>query len=64
MVIDRFEGNYAVIELDNGNFENMPRLLLPTNAKEGDKIIISIDTNETLARKEDIKSKMNKLFLD
>ena len=64
MIIDRFEGNYAVIELENGSFENMPRTLLPANAKEGDCIIISIDNNTTAERAKRIENKMNKLFLD
>ena len=64
MIIDRFEGKYAVIELENGSFENMPRTLLPANAKEGDYIIISIDNNATAERAKRIEGKMNRLFRD
>ena len=64
MIIDRFEGSFAVIELENGVFENMPKTLLPKNSKEGDIIIISISDNETLARKENIKNKIDRLFAD
>ena len=63
-IIDRFEGNFAVVELDNGKTENLPKALLPTGAKEGDCIIITIDKNTTADNKERIKNKMNKLFLD
>ena len=64
MIIDRFEGKFAVVELDNGSFENIPKALLPTGAKEGDCIIITIDENTTADKKEKIKNKMNKLFQD
>ena len=40
LIIDRFEGDIAVIE--NGDeMIDIPRLLLPENAKEGDVIIQS-----------------------
>ena len=64
MIIDRFEGNYAVIELENGSFENMPKTRLPANAKEGDCITISIDNNATAERAKRIENKMNRLFRD
>ena len=63
-IIDRFEGDFAVVELDNGNFENMPKTFLPQNAKEGDCIIISIDSNTTTKAKKRIEKKMNNLFVD
>lgn len=34
--IDRFEGDFAVLELDAGKFVEKKRALLPENAKEGD----------------------------
>ncbi|KJS16652.1 MAG: hypothetical protein VR69_08290 [Peptococcaceae bacterium BRH_c4b] len=42
LVIDRFEGDWAVMELGRKVF-NIPRLLLPAEAKEGD--VINIDTS-------------------
>ena len=50
VIIDRFEGEYAVVEIDEGNFVNIPKILLGS-AKEGDVISIDIDTDETLKRK-------------
>jgi hypothetical protein len=35
VVIDRFEGEIAVIELENGDMVDIPKKILPNNAKEG-----------------------------
>lgn len=40
--IDRFEGNFAVIELANGKMMDVPRNALPKNAKEGAWLDLSI----------------------
>ena len=34
-IIDRFEGDIAVCEKDDGTFEQIPRAELPANAREG-----------------------------
>lgn len=62
-IIDRFEGDYAVIESGDRQIFNLPRILMPT-AKEGDVISISvaIDDNEAKARQERIKNMMNNFF--
>ena len=58
-VIDRFEGNYAVIEMADGTMKNILRAILPFDAKEGDVIeldehgVIMIDEDETEDRKKD-----------
>ena len=61
VIIDRFEGEYAVVEIDEGSFVNIPKILLGS-AKEGDVISIDIDTDETLKRKNEIDNLMNDLF--
>ena len=38
-IIDRFEGKFAVCEVDEGEFINLPRSLFP-DAKEGDTVTI------------------------
>lgn len=40
-IIDRIEGEFAVLEIDEGEFINAPRENFP-NAKEGDTVIIEI----------------------
>jgi hypothetical protein len=63
VVIDRFEGDFAVVELPDLTFVNVPRLLFP-DAKEHDVIDISVDKQETESRKKRIHDLMNTLFTD
>lgn len=41
LIIDRFEGDIAVLENDDGNMQNVSRALLPENACEGDILVYS-----------------------
>lgn len=59
VVIDRFEGEFAVVELDEGSFADMPRSLLP-NAKEGDTVTIEVHHDDE--RRQRIKSLADELF--
>lgn len=43
MIIDRFEGDFAVIELETGKKINMSKELLPSDAKEGNVIKIIVE---------------------
>jgi hypothetical protein len=60
VIIDRFEGNFAVVELANQEMIDVPKVLFP-NAKQGDVIDISINHNETDKRKKKINDLFNKL---
>lgn len=72
-IIDRFEGNYAVVETDDKSTINIPIEQI-NNALEGDVIkynILSeghfeviIDKKETEIRKKAINNLMNELFID
>lgn len=62
MMIDRFEGDYAVIEIAENVFRNIPRILLPCDAKEGDEVIIM--TNENKSKVKENKRRLGKLFVD
>ena len=43
IIIDRFEGNFAVVEFDEGSgFADMPVELIPPEAREGDVINLSL----------------------
>jgi hypothetical protein len=64
VIIDRFEGAYAVVELEDKQFVNMPRELLPAGAKEGSVISIMIDQEETNKRRKGIEGLMNQLWTD
>jgi hypothetical protein len=61
LIIDRFEGDFAVVETSDG-FINIPRIDIPNNSGEGDVLIVSVDKNESDARKKRIDSMMNSLF--
>lgn len=63
LIIDRFEGGMAVIEYEGGTF-NLPRNLLPSEAKEGDviRILITVDNEETEKRRKRIRELMNDVF--
>ena len=63
VIIDRFEGDYAVVEIEVGKCVNLPKVLVP-NSKEGDVINIEIDTIETNNRKNKINDLMKNLFED
>lgn len=66
VIIDRFEGNMAVIEYPDRTMVNIPRSQLPPGAAEGDVLIIGedgihIDADETAARKKRIADRFNRL---
>ena len=63
VIIDRFEGDYAVVEIDVGKFVNMPKILVP-NAHEGDVVHISVEHDKTKEREDKIEDLMNRLFQD
>lgn len=62
VIIDRIEGDLAVLELENGEFINVDIRILPSNAMEGSIITISCDENETDKKRTEVKQKMNAIF--
>jgi len=67
VIVDRFEGEYAVCEKEDRTMMDISKKNLPTGVKEGDVLIIngdiiSIDKDETEKRKENIKNLMDKLW--
>lgn len=65
-IIDRFEGDIAVIEYEKGKFFNLPRFLIPGEASEGDSITIEIKIDEDAAHGNDerIRTLIEELFED
>lgn len=61
-IIDRIEENFAVVELEDKKMINMPIELLPSGAKEGDVLSITVDKNETEARRRRIEKLMGDLW--
>lgn len=62
VIIDRIEGGFAVVELENGSHFNLPTGLLPEGAKEGSVIDISLDKAAEEKKRRDISRLENKLF--
>lgn len=67
VVIDRFEGNYAVCETEDKKMINIEIAKLSPGAKEGDVLLIignniKIDTEKTSEKKNEIKKLMDELW--
>ncbi|MCC8014048.1 MAG: DUF3006 domain-containing protein [Eubacterium sp.] len=62
VIIDRFENDFAVVELEDLTTVNVPRAIIPADAKEGSVLSIRCDEEETEKRRRKLKSKMNALF--
>ncbi len=65
-IIDRFEGEFAVLEKETGGTIDVPKDKIP-NAKEGDVILFEngayiINEEETQRRREMITEKMRKIL--
>ena len=64
IIIDRFEGNIAVVELEDGSIIDCLKAILPPNAKEGSIIDITVDEKATEEKLQKVTERMNKLFKD
>jgi len=67
-VIDRFEGDLAVLEID-GSIKHVPRYEIPEAAREGDILILwrgvwTIDKGSTRNRKKEITALGEELWED
>ena len=63
-IIDRFEGDWAIIETENRHTFNLSRFVLPPGIKKGDVISIQvgIDLVATKERAEKSKRMIDNLF--
>ena len=61
VIVDRIEGDYAVVEIDKGKMCNLPIEVVP-NVKEGDIVTITINKDKTEERKKIIEELMNSVF--
>jgi hypothetical protein len=66
-IIDRFEGNYAVIEWNGSEMKDILRNFLPKDCKEGDVIhqigeSYVVDRKETEQRKKEIEELAKNLW--
>lgn len=66
-VIDRFEGEFCVVEMENGSMKDIRVTEIPVGSKEGDVLRfkdhnISFDKIETEKRKHEIEELMKDMF--
>lgn len=61
VIIDRFEEDKAIVELENGDMQHLSSKLLPAMAAEGDVLTIEIDEEETERRKNRLNELLNGL---
>lgn len=66
-IIDRFEGDTAVLEDENKEFLNVQKSILPENSNESDCLVFEdgkyiIDEETTKELKEEISDLMDELF--
>ena len=61
VIIDRFEGGYAVAVLENGETAEISKKLLP-RAKEGDVIRITYDKTATERRRREAREAFDSLL--
>ncbi len=64
-IIDRFEGEYALIEYKRRIF-HIPKMLVPKGVKPGDviNILITVDQEATARRKQSIEQLAGQVFED
>lgn len=55
VIIDRFEASYAVVELDDKTMVDLPKVLVPEGASEGDVLEIAVSVDKTNERKQRIE---------
>ena len=62
IIIDRFEGKYALVELEDKQVVEIPKVILPHGSSEGDVIVLMIDQKATENRRKDLKNLMDSLW--
>ena len=61
VIIDRFEGDFAVVEMPDKTFLNVPKALF-SGLSEGDAVKIEKDSDETEKRKRNAQKAFSSLF--
>ena len=63
VIIDRFEGDYAIVEIEVGKVISVPSILFK-DAKEGAVFNIELDNEERNKRTKNMQKLVNDLFED
>jgi hypothetical protein len=68
LIVDRFEGNYAICEREDKSMIHVPKYKLPLRCKEGDVLIKNSDgmyqpdTDASALKEKRIREKLNRLL--
>lgn len=68
LIIDRFEGEYAVCEEEDGRFTKLPKVFLPGGCREGDCLVPlpggawQVDRAATAQRRKRIQEMLGDLY--
>ena len=60
LVVDRFEGDRVILDADGVRLE-LPRALVPADAKEGDVLRLVVDAAGTAARRDAAAGRLERL---
>lgn len=63
-IIDRFEEDYVVIEIEDGSMLNISKLEVPKEAKEGDALVIKLDISIDYDKTKKLKKEIEDLTKD
>lgn len=55
LVVDRFEGDLAVVEDEEGRFFDLPRWFLPAAVREGDVVVVREWDEQTDTRRVEVR---------
>lgn len=61
-IIDRFEGDSAIVELPDKTMVRVPRRILPLAAGKGDTVELSVDKEKAPERIEEIRKILDELW--
>lgn len=67
MIVDRIEGDLAVVEIEKGRFENVPVGSIEGDVRDGAVLVerdggYVVDEDETKLRSEAVHARLNSLF--
>ena len=62
LIVDRFENEWAMVELEDGRLAGMPKICLPDDVTEGSIVEIRTICEETEKRRSEMRAKMASLF--
>lgn len=62
LIVDRFEGEWAVCEYGDGKMLELPRTVLPKDVRDGDVLLITVDRKATIEREAYADELRNRMF--